>query len=112
MASGVIACGMAVNIGTPPLQTAIAEDSARRHGLLKERLTRVPYSMVSLEKGPRIMTAHVLPQRNIRRTKRRVLMLAFACLAVLVLGAGIVVSYMLCPTWPSRPVPLSAPAMP
>ena len=58
------------------------------------------------------MTAHVLPQRNIRRTKRGVLMLPFACLAILVLGAGIVVSYMLWPTWPSRPVPLNAPAMP
>jgi hypothetical protein len=58
------------------------------------------------------MTAHVLPRRNIRRTKRGVLMLPFTCLAVLVLGAGIVVSYMLWPTWPSRPVPLNAPAMP
>ena len=58
------------------------------------------------------MTAHVLPQRNIRRTKRGVLMLPFACLAVLVLGAGIFVSYVLWPTWPSRPVPLNAPAMP
>ena len=58
------------------------------------------------------MTAHVLPQRNIRRNKRGVLMLPFACLAVLVLGAGIVVSYMLWPTWPSGPVPLNAPAMP
>ena len=58
------------------------------------------------------MTAHVLPQRNFRRSKRGVLMLPFACLAVLVLGAGIVVSYMLWPTWPSGPVPLNAPAMP
>ena len=58
------------------------------------------------------MTAHVLPQRNIRRTARGRLMLPFACLAVLVLAAGIVVSYMLWPTWPSGPVPLNAPAMP
>jgi hypothetical protein len=39
-------------------------------------------------------------------------MLPLACLAVLVLGAGIVVSYMLWPTCPSGPVPLGAPAMP
>ena len=58
------------------------------------------------------MTAHVLPQRNIRRTARGRLMLPFACLAFLVLAAGIVVSYMLWPTWPSTPVPLNAPAMP
>jgi hypothetical protein len=58
------------------------------------------------------MTAHVLPQRNIRRTARGRLMLPFACLAVLVLAAGIVVSYMLWPTWPSTPVPLNGPAMP
>ena len=58
------------------------------------------------------MTAHVLPQRNIRRTKRGVLMLPFAFLAVLVLGAGIFVSSVLWPTWPSAAVPLSAPAIP
>src|ERR1700722_11921985 len=58
------------------------------------------------------MTAHVLPQRNIRRTKRGVLMLPFAFLAVLVLGAGIFVSSVLWPTWPSAGVPLSAPAIP
>jgi hypothetical protein len=29
----------------------IAEDTAGRHGLLKERLTSVPYSLVSLQKG-------------------------------------------------------------
>jgi hypothetical protein len=39
-------------------------------------------------------------------------MLPFACLALLVLAAGIVVSYMLWPTWPSGPIPLNAPAMP
>src|SRR6202795_2623866 len=58
------------------------------------------------------MTAHVLPQRNIRRRKRGVLILPFAGMAVLVLGAGIFVSSALWPSWPSRPVPLSAPAMP
>lgn len=58
------------------------------------------------------MTAHVLPQRSIRRPARGRLMLPFACLALLVLTAGIVVSYMLWPTWPSTPVPLDAPAMP
>jgi hypothetical protein len=58
------------------------------------------------------MTAHVLPQRNIRRSARGRLMLPFACLALLVLAAGIVVSYMLWPTWPSGPVPLNAPTMP
>jgi hypothetical protein len=39
-------------------------------------------------------------------------MLPFACLASLVLAAGIIVSYMLWPTWPSAPVPLDAPAIP
>ena len=58
------------------------------------------------------MTAHVLPQRNIRHSARGRLMLPFACLALLVLAAGIVVSYMLWPTWPSGPIPLNAPAMP
>jgi hypothetical protein len=58
------------------------------------------------------MTAHVLPQRNIRRTARGRLMVPFACLALVVLAAGIVVSYMLWPTWPSRPTPLNAPAIP
>src|ERR1700731_3809794 len=58
------------------------------------------------------MTAHVLPQRNIRRPTRGRLMLPLACLALLVLAAGIVVSYMLGPTWPSAPVSLNAPAIP
>ena len=58
------------------------------------------------------MTAHVLAQRNIRRPARGRLMLPFACLALLVLTAAIVVSYMLWPTWPSAPVALDAPAMP
>jgi hypothetical protein len=58
------------------------------------------------------MTAHVLPQRNIRRPARGRLLLPFAGLAVLVLGAGIFVSFVLWPTWPSTPVPLNAPAMP
>jgi hypothetical protein len=39
-------------------------------------------------------------------------MLPFALLALLVLGAGIFVSFVLWPTWPSRPVPLDAPAIP
>jgi hypothetical protein len=39
-------------------------------------------------------------------------MLPFALLALMVLGAGIFVSFMLWPTWPSRPVPLDAPAIP
>jgi hypothetical protein len=68
--------------------------------------------MMRLEKGPQNMTAHVLPQRNIRRTARGRLMVPFACLALVVLAAGIVVSYMLWPTWPSRPTPLNAPAIP
>jgi hypothetical protein len=42
MASGVIACGMAVNIPASSPEV-IAEDAAGRHGLLKERLTSVPY---------------------------------------------------------------------
>jgi hypothetical protein len=58
------------------------------------------------------MTAHVLPQRKIRHSARGRLMLPFACLASLVLAAGITVSYMLWPTWPSAPVPLDAPAIP
>jgi hypothetical protein len=51
MASGVIACGMAVNIRSLLARKFIAEDAAGRHGLLKERLTSVPYSLVSLQKG-------------------------------------------------------------
>jgi hypothetical protein len=58
------------------------------------------------------MTAHVLPQRNVRRNARGRLMLPFAGLASLVFAAGIVVSYMLWPTWPSRTTPLDAPAIP
>jgi hypothetical protein len=58
------------------------------------------------------MTAHVLPQRRIRSIARARLMLPFALLALLVLGAGIFVSFVLWPTWPSRPVPLDAPAIP
>src|SRR5579864_1014854 len=58
------------------------------------------------------MTAHVLPQRRTRSTARARLMLPFALLALLVLGAGIFVSFALWPTWPSRPVPLDAPAIP
>src|ERR1700734_3010562 len=58
------------------------------------------------------MTAHVLAQRKIRRPARSRLMLPFTGLAVLVLGAGIFVSSVLWPTWPSTPVPLNAPAIP
>ena len=58
------------------------------------------------------MTAHVLPQRRTRGTARGRLMLPFALLALLVLGAGVFVSFVLWPTWPSRPVPLDAPAIP
>jgi hypothetical protein len=58
------------------------------------------------------MTAHVLPQRNIRRSAHGRLALPFAGLASLVLAAGIIVSYMLWPTWPSASVPLDAPAIP
>jgi hypothetical protein len=68
--------------------------------------------MMSLANGLQTMTAHVLPQRNSRRTARGRLMLPFASLALLVIAAGIVVSYMLWPTWPSRPTALDAPAIP
>jgi hypothetical protein len=57
------------------------------------------------------MTAHTLPQRPVRRA-RGVLMLPFALIALLVVGAGIFVSFVLWPTWPSRPVALNAPAIP
>jgi hypothetical protein len=58
------------------------------------------------------MTAHALPQRRIRSTAHRRLMLPLGVLALLVLGAGIYVSSALWPTWPSAPVPLDAPAIP
>src|SRR5580704_8877080 len=57
------------------------------------------------------MTAHTLPQRPVRRA-RGVLMLPFALIALLVIGAGIFVSFALWPTWPSGPIPLNAPAIP
>ncbi len=58
------------------------------------------------------MTAHALPQRNVRPSARGRLMLPLALLALLVLGAGTFVSLVLWPTWPSAAVPLDAPAMP
>jgi hypothetical protein len=58
------------------------------------------------------MTAHALPRRNTRHTRCGVLMLPFALLALLVLGAGIFVSFVLWPSWPSRPIALNAPAIP
>ncbi len=57
------------------------------------------------------MTAHTLPRRSIRQTWG-VLMLPFAFIALLVIGAGIFVSFALWPTWPSGPIPLNAPAIP
>jgi len=57
------------------------------------------------------MTAHALPRRH-SRSARGVLMLPFAFLALLVAGAGIFVSFVLWPTWPSGPIPLDAPAIP
>jgi hypothetical protein len=57
------------------------------------------------------MTAHTLPRRPVRRA-RGVLMLPFALIALLVVGAGIFVSFVLWPTWPSGPVALNAPAIP
>jgi hypothetical protein len=39
-------------------------------------------------------------------------MLPFAFIALLVVGAGIFVSFVLWPTWPSGPIPLNAPAIP
>jgi hypothetical protein len=58
------------------------------------------------------MTAHVLPQRRTRKPARGRLVLPFALLALPVLGAGIFVSFVLWPTWPSPPVALDAPAIP
>ena len=58
------------------------------------------------------MTAHVLPRPTLRRSRRGVLMLPIAFLALLVVGAGIFVSFVLWPTWPSGPIPLNAPAIP
>jgi hypothetical protein len=60
------------------------------------------------------MTAHALPQprRLVRQRRRGVLMLPVAFLALLVIGAGIFVSFVLWPTWPSGPIPLDAPAIP
>jgi hypothetical protein len=57
------------------------------------------------------MTAHTLPRRPVRRT-RGVLMVPSAFIALLVVGAGIFVSFVLWPTWPSGPIPLNAPAIP
>jgi hypothetical protein len=57
------------------------------------------------------MTAHTLPRRPIRQS-RAVLILPAAVVALLVVGAGIFVSLVLWPTWPSGPVRLDAPAIP
>jgi hypothetical protein len=58
------------------------------------------------------MTAHALPRPTIRHRRRGTLVLPFALLAFLVLGAGIFVSLVLWPSWPSAPIPLNAPAIP
>jgi len=65
------------------------------------------------------MTAHALPRRPSRRSTGRSsrrplgrLLLPFAVIAALVAAAGIFVSFVLWPTWPSRPVALDAPAIP
>ncbi len=61
------------------------------------------------------MTAHAFSRRQaqpqIRRTARS-LLLPLAGIALLVVGAGVFVSFVLWPTWPSRPVRLDAPALP
>jgi hypothetical protein len=71
----------------------------------------LPYSLASDETAAINMTAHTLPRRPARRT-RGVLMLPFVFIALLVAGAGIFVSFVLWPTWPSGPIPLDAPAIP
>jgi hypothetical protein len=58
------------------------------------------------------MTAHALPRRNTHHKARSVLMLPVTFLALLVVAAGIFVSFVLWPTWPSAPVALDAPAIP
>ncbi len=58
------------------------------------------------------MTAHTIPQSRTRRAARKLLLWPIASLVVLVLAAGIFVSYVLWPTWPGAPVPLDAPAVP
>jgi hypothetical protein len=58
------------------------------------------------------MTAHALPRRITHHKARSVLMLPVTFLALLVVAAGIFVSFVLWPTWPNAPVALDAPAIP
>ncbi len=60
-----------------------------------------------------IMTAHAISRtQNARTGARAVLTLPFACLVLVVAAAAVFVSDVLWPTWPSRPTPLDAPAIP
>lgn len=61
------------------------------------------------------MTAHAVSRRKTRGQSRehaRVLTWPFTVMVLLVAGAAVFVSYALWPTWPSKPVPLDAPAIP
>src|SRR5579872_4553221 len=58
------------------------------------------------------MTVHTISRAKLRRKAHGVLMLPTALLVALVLAAGSFVAYVLWPTWPGKPVPLDAPAIP
>jgi len=51
-------------------------------------------------------------RRQRRRGPRAVPTVTFACLVLVVAAAAVFVSYVLWPTWPSRPTPFDAPAIP
>jgi hypothetical protein len=58
------------------------------------------------------MTAHILPRRNTVHRRRNRLMLPLTVLSLLVVGAGIFVTFVLWPTWPGAAISLETPAIP
>jgi hypothetical protein len=67
---------------------------------------------LSLENDQSNMTAHALPRRHKRHNARSLLVVPFAILGLLGVGALVFVSLTLRPTWRGTAVPLDAPAIP
>jgi hypothetical protein len=58
------------------------------------------------------MTAHAVPRRKTSGQTRAALSWPFAVMVLIVAGVAVFVSYVLWPTWPSKPVSIDAPALP